>query len=166
MLDLRESDIIGTGQFSDVFTTSEENRVCKLYRAQGSPNWRKWAPALHKQELAAYDRAHSDSVLRSHVPLCYGAAPVGRVLRDDGSEISDRYLLELGILFERLYGEETKATYLGRRDYPHVWHLIEAFGATGIDVGDASVMNYESETEVRFIDLTTVYGARILAEVV
>jgi hypothetical protein len=166
VLILRERDIIGAGQFSDVFATSDGNRVCKIYRAQGSPKWRKWAPALHRQELAAYDRAQSDSVLCSHVPLCYGAAPVDRVLGEDGTEINDRYLLELGILFERAYGAETKATYLSRQDYPHVWHLIQAFEATGIAVGDASVMNYDSESEVRFIDLTTVYGARILAEVV
>lgn len=103
-------------------------------------------------------------VLRKHVAKFYGVTVVSAV-RDGATDRSKDYLLDTGLLIERIEGDEEKATGLSRRKFPHIYKLADRFDAAGIDIGDASAFNYTDATAVKFIDILTHGGLRILAEV-
>lgn len=166
MTDLSETQRIGIGQFADVFQMQDASRVCKLLRSAGSSRWREWAERVHQQELGAYDVAASHPALMDHTARCFGAAVVSRVTSATGEDISDRYLLSTGIVLERLSGDEAKAAGLDPTSYPHVYVLLNAFDEVGVEAGDASVFGYEAPHTTKFVDITTRYGARIVAEVI
>ena len=166
MIEFSEEDRVGEGQFADVFRMKDTSRVCKVYRAVGSPKWREWAERISQEEVMAYGLAASNSGLQSYVAACYGAVRVSRVLSARGSDISRRYLLATAFALERVAGEEAKAVCLDRTTYPYVFKLLDALDAAGINAGDSSVFAYERPNTVKFIDITTKLGACIVGEVV
>jgi hypothetical protein len=166
MIEFSEAQRIGVGQFADVFQMQDASRVCKIYRALGSEKWREWAERINQQELRAYEIATATPALKDHTARCFGSASVSRVMSTSGDEISERYLLGTAIVLERLYGEEEKGAGLDPIQYPYIYELLDAFYAVGIDAGDASVFDYQAPKAAKFIDITTKYGARIVAEVI
>lgn len=163
----RSSDIIGKGEFAHIFADTDLTRVCKLYLARDSVAWRQWAPRVQSEEITAYGLAGAIPALAPHIPVCGGAITVSRVLDEAGNDVSGRYLLSLGILLERVnVCEEQKAVALTKQQYPYIWMLIHEFEEAGIYIGDASALNYSNDVAVRFIDFTTGFGARLVAEVI
>ena len=157
-------DRIGVGQFADVLATNQPAVLCKLYRAAGSDSWRRWASRVRDAEAQAYQIASNHPVLCNHVPKFYGIAVVSAVLEGTTDRSKD-YLLDTGLLIERVEGEEEKATGLSRRKFPHIYRLADLFDEAGIDIGDSSAFNYADPDAVKFIDILTHGGSRILCEV-
>ena len=158
------TDRVGEGAIADVFATDSPDLVCKLYRSAGSDRWRKWAPKVHEAEAQAYRIAHDHPVLRAHVPRFEGVVSVRAVL-DGARDRSSEYLLDTGLLLERLHGDEEKATGLDPAKYPHMPRLVEQFYQAGLDVGDSSAFRYDDPAAVKFIDILTRGGARLLTQI-
>ena len=156
---------IGDGQFADVFAVGDGSRVCKLYRAAGSDKWREWAPRVHQEEVRAYELASQTPVTADLLAKCYGAVSVLRVTDAAGTDVSDRYLLDTGILLERLRGPEEKAFELDFKLYPDIEQRMDALWNAGVDATDASAFGLGTPGDLRFIDVTTRFGARIISEV-
>ena len=166
MVELLEVQRVGIGQFADVFRSGIAGRVVKLYRSAGDARWRQWASKIHKEEVSAYEMAAREESVRVNTAVCFGGTAVSRVLDANGTDISDRYLLDTGIALEELYGNEEKAAGLSPSEFPHVYTLLDAFDKTGIDAGDASVFRYEGSSSTKFVDITTFRGAQLFAALI
>lgn len=166
MIELLEAGRIGIGQFADVFHMQDQSRVCKIYRAEGSRKWRQWADRIQRQELKAYEIAASNPTLRDNTARCFGPVVVSKVRDRAGDDIAVRYLLSTAFVLEYLSGEEEKAMAVDASEYPYIYELLDAFDVAGIDAADASVFAYKAHRTVRFVDITTKYGAQMVAEIV
>ena len=141
------------------------DRVLKLYRAEGPPGWQSGLARLHQEEVRAYQIAANDVVLRQHVPLSYGAEQVGQVFDVGGRDVGERYRLELGIVFERLNGIPVKLQEFSELPQ-HLVDYLNAFSAKGIYADDGSVFGSQNAITCKFIDLTTSLGNRLAGELI
>lgn len=157
---LSETSIIGKGDYASVFAVADH--VVKLQRAEGPVGWQAGLVRLHAEELSANERASADARLAGHVARSFGQVSIGRVTDASGHDVSDRYLLSLGIVLERLQGEAIKLS-----EAPilpaHIWKLLDLFSDCGIYANDASVFGLASEDDCKFIDITTKLGNRLAA---
>jgi hypothetical protein len=164
---LRVEDLVGRGQFADVFAVpGAEGEVCKLYRADKTDRWKRFAPQILQDELLAYNQAQTTPQLSRYVARCFGAAIVGVVEGKQGEDRSGDYLLDVGLLLERIEGPEEKAMGLPRRRYSYVYEVAERLHDVGVDVGDASVFNFADAATMKFVDITMHNGGDLIAEYV
>lgn len=162
MTSLRITDRIGSGQFADVFALPDPSRVCKLYRAAGKPIWRELSPRIQVEELRAYAIAAGNDETRPFVVMCYGAIEIAAVADDMGVDISDRYLLSLGVELERVSGEEDKVLELDEAEFPDAVKVVDTLHELGVNAMDASAVVFGTPPCFKVFDITTFQGVDLV----
>ena len=141
-LTLRMQNRIGFGVFSTVFRHPENGRVYKLFKERDEndqlgdlgdqePILRR---AAFNSEVSAYEIAMSIPSIRPLVPTFYGQVVVDKVLAVDGSDISDRYLLDCCYVIDFVEGPApAKFTREIAAQHAHLQTLTATFEAHGIN---------------------------------
>jgi hypothetical protein len=171
MVEVKELSIcdrIAIGGFADIFSPPPGTLVIKVFRRLEDPCFGDVAPFIMASEMAAYELACADPVLRGHVPAFAGACTVGAVYAHDGENISSRYWLNNCYAIERLSPDPDERK-LGSFFNEPEWHIVEslekAFATIGIShVGDASVFYWRTGTPV-LVDFATYDAAATHARI-
>ena len=151
---LRTSDRIAEGGFADIFGAPDGSRVFKLFcRFVRDPDG-VGVRGLCQSETQAYQVAHSDPGLRSHVPQYFGQIAVQDVIGEHGESIAGRYHLDCCYCLQKLPGCGSKYCGIPEERRAAVEDLAERFEAAGIDhVRDADVFGWNEPGSMKFIDI-------------
>jgi len=160
-LRLQVLDRFEEGMRADIFAPPPGDRAYKVFRRNIENADPKIAQRAFTSEITAYGIATRDPRLEPHVPKFFGQVGISDILGHDGTDISRRYWLDLCYGMARLQADpqECKVTYLF--EGPD-WHLVEPlvgqFGEAGIDMGDASVLYWQTKHPM-FVDFRMNQGA-------
>src|SRR5271169_5429847 len=123
------------GAFADIFII--EDKIYKVFIGHkhhrcGSPERKSLEDELRritfKSEYDAWEIAAKSEELKSIIPIYYGKCVITRINDENGSDVSDRYLLECCLSMEKINGKDIKFDLL-KSEYPEI---IAKFQKAGI----------------------------------
>lgn len=108
-----------------------------------------------RSEYHAYRIASQNPELARHVPVFHGIPKILSVVDANGLAVTDHFLLDCCLQFERLCGQDSKlAPY--ERQFPHLQQFTNQLRAAGIcHTLDASVFSPADAEAFKLIDFAT-----------
>lgn len=166
---LRTQDRIGVGAFAEVFRHPQNGRVYKLFKQSDTGNLlndnSEHEPGMRRlvfqAEREAYVIAMRSDAIRPFIPTYYGTCEVDQVIDDDGSDISDQFMLECCYIVDFVEGDDTKLTNNLVQQHEHLRQLTAAMVENGITYwNDGAVFHPADPARTKIIDFAVndAYG--------
>lgn len=123
IIDLRSNDynLIGFGYYSSVFKDTKNNKAVKIFKNIETDKFIKFDDDIniytgidirrkvYENEVAAYEEINnSQTDLIKYTPKYYGKIEISSILNTDGSDISNKYVLELNYVMDFISGNFEK----------------------------------------------------------
>ena len=133
----------------------------KIFKSSKHPNHRDDPPsddlirAYFQAEHDAYQIVSKNPALAKHAPIFYGTTKIISVANEAGVLVSDHFLLDCCLQFERLSGHDDKLA-LYESKFQYLQQFTSQLKAAGIShTLDASVFNPGNAEGFKIIDFAT-----------
>jgi hypothetical protein len=164
VIDKRIQRILSSGNYADLFEV--DGRVYKLFRSGPEVPPRQTRVGrkhVFESQCEAFRSLSKDPWLQSHAATFFGNCIIDDVIGEDGTSVSDCYLLDCCYSLELLdlgevdqetglHKNEAKASSIECDNYPHITEAKARFKALGISTRDASLVLPYDPAKFKFID--------------